>query len=447
MSVRLGESHPIGPHFFLNFRGSYSEAKGPRRPGAFFAAWAAVQSEAAAATMAILLRPLQTGGPCIGVGFGDADPKTKHRTHSDLSPKGQFGPRSRAKKAGMPLPFAILRCEKIRDWSTLEKSVGHNLRTSLDKRVHLDNRTKENQLLVGSETWVTAWRQTVAGMWLAKLKQGTRHTLAREFFLGASPEFFAGMGEAEIQAWANESLRWLQRRFGSERVALCVLHLDEQSPHLAAYVVGLKQDLNRKGEPNARGNGWTLSESAIGLGGGKDELVKMQDDYASEMAKFGLNRGIKGSTASHKKTAEWRGQMAVPLDAPIRKPKVAPPTFQDRLNPHEYAKRISDETARSVFSQMKPYHQQAKSYAAENRKLLALIESFRPLAEAFRSLAKRLLGTSPDFATIQGLEAAKEAVFKLTPAAKMADPPVAVHTPPRHVPKPAQKAVFRPPKP
>src|SRR5277367_6025572 len=90
-------------------------------------------------------------------------------------------------------PFAIIRTEKIKSWSSLTKSVGHSLRTSQDERHHLaSNITDPVRILFGSKDWVQPWGKSVANMWLPELKQGTNHTLAREFFLGASPEFFEG---------------------------------------------------------------------------------------------------------------------------------------------------------------------------------------------------------------------------------------------------------------
>ena len=101
---------------------------------------------------------------------------------------------------------------------------------------------------------------------------GTSHTIAREFILTTSPEFFEASSKKETEDWITENIDWLRNRFGNERVKFACVHFDEQTPHISAYIVGIKEDKNRKGEPNKRGNGWTLSDSSIGLGGGKNEL-------------------------------------------------------------------------------------------------------------------------------------------------------------------------------
>jgi hypothetical protein len=165
--------------------------------------------------------------------------------------------------------FAICRTEKIKSWSSLTKSVGHNLRTSGDTRTHLNDSAPEPiRVLCGNADWVASWHVEVDGMHLRKLAQGQTHTLAREFFLGVSPEWAEGKSRQEVDEWATANLCWLRERFGVERVKLAVLHLDEQTPHIAAYLVPRAADTNRAGVARSdRGNGWTLSDRVLGLGG------------------------------------------------------------------------------------------------------------------------------------------------------------------------------------
>lgn len=315
-----------------------------------------------------------------------------------------------------PMPFAICRSEKIKTWSSLKKSVGHALRTSRDERHHLNHAVDEPiKVLCGSESWVDDWGKLVANMWLPERQQGTSQTVAREFFLGMSPEWSIGKSKDEIEEWEAANVEWLIERFGRERVKLCVAHRDEQSPHLAAYVVGLKADVNRKGELNSRGNGWTLSDRVLKLGGGKDELVKLQDEYSAAMHKFSLRRGLRKSKAKHQKIEHWRKQMAVPIDKPIIKPRIDPPTPEDRKNVEAYAKRMADKSAQSVFEQMKPYHQKAKHQAVELKRLRTLAEQFEPIVEIFKKMLMQLLGHKPSFDTLHGINEIKECVDKICP--------------------------------
>ena len=195
--------------------------------------------------------------------------------------------------------FAICRVVKIKTWQTLGKSVGHNLRTSSDTRSHLNPNIPDGiQILAGDTGWIKPWKKTVGNMHLRELGQGCRHTLAREFIFSFSPGHFDHLfshRQAAIDQWAAANLSWLRERFGHERVKLVVQHNDEQTEHIAAYIVPLKADLKRDGTPHQRGNGWTLSDASIGLGGKRDELATLQTEYAAAMEKFGLVRESKGA--------------------------------------------------------------------------------------------------------------------------------------------------------
>lgn len=312
------------------------------------------------------------------------------------------------------MPFAICRSEKIKTWSSLKKSVGHALRTSKDERHHLNHAIDEPiKVLCGSESWIDDWGKLVANMWLPERQQGTTQTIAREFFLGMSPEWAIGKSKVEIEEWETANLNWLIDRFGQERVKLCVAHRDEQTPHISAYVVGLKADVNRKGELNDRGNGWTLSDRVLKLGGGKDELVKLQDEYSTAMQKFSLRRGLRKSNAKHQKIEQWRKQMAVPIDTPIIKPRIDPPTSEDRKNVEAYAKRMADKSAQAVFEQMKPYHQKAKQQSIELTRSRTLVEQFEPIVEIFKRMLMHLLGHQPSFNTLHGISEIKDCVDKI----------------------------------
>lgn len=311
--------------------------------------------------------------------------------------------------------YAICRTEKIKAWSSLGKSVGHNLRTSNDTRSHLaKNHSEPIRVLTGDPAWEKDWRKQVKSMWLPGLKQGDRHTLAREFFLGASPEYFENKTPAQVVQWAEANVEWLRERFGADRVKLAVLHLDEQSPHIAAYIVPLKADTNRAGVVNTtRGNGWTLSDQAIGLGGSSACLVKLQDDYAAAMKRFGLERGEPGSKAEHQTIKQWLKQLNAEL------PKItyhAPeaPKPRDFLNIKAYAKRVAKAAALSVYGQMKTAYTQAKRIPDLERQIkrqAGMIDHLTMARDGLKRALAAILGTEASLDSVEGLEALKTAVI------------------------------------
>ena len=332
-------------------------------------------------------------------------------------------------------PFAICRTKKIKSWATLSKSVGHNIRTSADIRQHLANVPEPLRVMAGEADWAEAWKAEVGGMHLRKLQQGQSHTLAREFFLGMSPEWAAAKTKKEIDAWAEANIAWLQERFGKERLKFAVLHLDEQTPHIAAYVVPLKADTDRAGIVRTeRGNGWTLSDSSLGLGGNKAALSELQDQYAEAMKGFELRRGIKGSKATHTTTAQWKGMMAEPLERPIVIPKAEKPTLSDHIDIEAYGKRVGSAAAKGVFQQMKPYQQQAKAQGQqlkkqgeELHKLRTMVEQLlQPLADMLKALLEAVLGRPIALNTVKGQQEAMQAAKTMMDAfGPQAGPPVA----------------------
>lgn len=279
------------------------------------------------------------------------------------------------------------------------------------------------QVLAGDPNWIEPWKEQVNGMHLRKLAQGTQHTLAREFFLGVSPDHFKTRTKKERDEWAKANVDWLNERFGKERVKLVVMHLDEQTEHIAAYVVGLKADVNRKGEPNKRGNGWTLSDSALGLGGSKDALSDLQTEYAAAMQRFELKRGLKGSKRKHQSTAAWAKQMAKPLDTPIILPKPIAPTMADRFNIERYGKRVAKAAANDVFKQMKPYKQRWEAQSKELASIRKELAMLKPLAEAFKRLLELLTGRKSNLHSLDGQSEAIAALNAFVAASKPQQPP------------------------
>ncbi|MCS3039789.1 MobV family relaxase [Bacteroides thetaiotaomicron] len=84
----------------------------------------------------------------------------------------------------------------------------------------------------------------------------------------------------------NENYRFVSERFGGKkRCGLQSLHMDERTPHIHCVVVPLTRDGRL---------------SAKEVMGDRRKLSELQDCYGKAMQnKFGLQRGIKGSTATH----------------------------------------------------------------------------------------------------------------------------------------------------
>ncbi|WP_252348447.1 plasmid recombination protein [Gluconobacter sp. P1D12_c] len=94
----------------------------------------------------------------------------------------------------------------------------------------------------------------------------------------------------------NEALRWIQERHGKDNVIAAIIHRDEKTPHLSAYVVPKDPDTGRL---NCRRF----------LGGAK-ALNEMQTDFARVVGRpVGLERCIEGSKATDTKLKTYYGAL------------------------------------------------------------------------------------------------------------------------------------------
>ena len=117
--------------------------------------------------------------------------------------------------------------------------------------------------------------------------------------------------EGRLGEWCDDSLRWLHRTFGKENTVSAVLHMDEHTPHIHATVVpivtGERRKARRKqaeGRRTYRKKSNTVRLCADDLMS-RERLVAYHDSYAEAMAKYGLQRGIRGSEARHTTTAQY----------------------------------------------------------------------------------------------------------------------------------------------
>ncbi len=118
-----------------------------------------------------------------------------------------------------------------------------------------------------------------------------------EMLLTASPEYFRANTPGQASYWDEERLerfqwtvqQWLTETYG-DRIVRAELHLDEATPHIHAYLV----PLDERGKLNCRG-----------LFGDRTKLRQFQDSYAKALEPLGIQRGIRGSRATHTAIQEY----------------------------------------------------------------------------------------------------------------------------------------------
>lgn len=122
--------------------------------------------------------------------------------------------------------------------------------------------------------------------------------------LSGSPEDMKRIeAEGRIDEWSRDTIDYLKKEFGETNIVSAVLHMDEKTPHIHASLVPIVEGARRKAKEGAKKkNTIRLCADDVMT---KTKLEGYQDSYAIAMAKYGLERGIRGSEARHVTTAEF----------------------------------------------------------------------------------------------------------------------------------------------
>ena len=117
--------------------------------------------------------------------------------------------------------------------------------------------------------------------------------------------------DGRLSEWCDDNLQWLHRTFGRENTVSAVLHMDEHTPHIHATVVPIVTGERRKARKKQAAGKRTYRKKANAVRLCADDLltrerlVAYHDSYAAVMAKYGLQRGVRGSEARHTTTAQY----------------------------------------------------------------------------------------------------------------------------------------------
>ena len=128
---------------------------------------------------------------------------------------------------------------------------------------------------------------------------------------GTHEDMIRVQDEGRLDEWCDDNLQWLHRTFGKENTVSAVLHMDEHTPHIHATVVPIVTGRRRKARQKQVDGRRTYRKKANAVRlcaddlMSRERLVAYHDSYAAAMAKYGLQRGIRGSEARHTTTAQY----------------------------------------------------------------------------------------------------------------------------------------------
>lgn len=175
--------------------------------------------------------------------------------------------------------YAIMRCKKLTGMGSVASALQHCYRERETPNADAD-RTPENHCSVSQSA------DEAMGKLRELLPEKRRKdaVLAVEYVITASPEWWNEATPRQQAEFFARSEQWLENKYGKDRVVAAVVHRDEATPHLSAFVVPLTQD------------GRLSAKEFIG---GRSKMRDDQSTYAESVKKLGLERGIEGSRATH----------------------------------------------------------------------------------------------------------------------------------------------------
>ena len=222
------------------------------------------------------------------------------------------------------MTFAILRTAKLKSFGNIGGSLAHTYRT-IDTPNADPYRTVNNEHDLANADLVMA---EVKNRLPEKYRSDA--VLCIEHLITASPEWI-GWGGDDEKKFFDHARKWLNDNYGSQNVISCSIHRDETTPHLIAYVVPIDA---KTGRLNAKK--WL---------GGRSKMSKMQTDFAKDLKKMGLERGVEGSKAEHTTIKQYYSDLIHTAEADT-------PAFQDRPelpkksmfteSAYEYGNRVMD---------------------------------------------------------------------------------------------------------
>lgn len=196
--------------------------------------------------------------------------------------------------------YSIIRTKKLKNFGAIARSARHTFREQPTPNA-APGMLNQNKVIGAKNTaqLVNAFKN------LLPEKRRIDAVLGIEYMITASPEAFKRHGgrlDDLGNGYFRDALSWLRDRHGAANVLSAVVHLDESTPHLVAYVVPLTTD----GRLSARDY----------LGGPK-LMRQLQDSFHSRCGAIrGLSRGVKGSKAKHDEVASFYRLLATTGEAP-----------------------------------------------------------------------------------------------------------------------------------
>lgn len=286
----------------------------------------------------------------------------------------------------MSAGYAIFRVEKLKTKGNIAGSFDHITRGRPTPNADT-SRTNQNRVLIGSrdKPILEAWQEEIDR---CKINVRANAVHAVEVVITASPEYFRPDNPKAAGTWNNERLeQWVeaQQKFIAENFPHAIyaeLQLDESTPHIQIIDLPILEKTTKDGSPK-------FSLDCRGKYGGEDRrtgLANWQDKAHEAVKHLGLDRGLPGSKATHKKISTWYGTIdeVEPLPPLEKLPKPLPePSIKEQIpftDAYETRKQKEAKQAKEA-ERVRRKNAKIKSKAVEMHNELAATASQAILAE------------------------------------------------------------------
>lgn len=226
--------------------------------------------------------------------------------------------------------YAIIRKRKHKSIASIKTRENHTYRR--EETPNADPaKLHKNKLLYGVEGYGTEIENQLKNYEQSGKNIRTNAVLSIEYLLTASPEFFhegtKNERDERLKKWCDAQIDFVKKEHGAKNIACMYLHLDEKTPHIEVFVV----PIDPRGKLNCKH-----------FLGARNALSVLQTRYAAHNKDFGLQRGAKGSRATHQQVKKFYEQIQQPAKVSNenlhKAVKLESPTVKSLLYPEAYLK-------------------------------------------------------------------------------------------------------------
>lgn len=177
------------------------------------------------------------------------------------------------------MSFAIPTIQKEHNRAGVASRAVHNLREHPAAAPRADAARSAQNKTIGAQTVPDVLAALDARLATLSKPPQKNAVLVVELVLTASPEWFTAGGKPE--QFANEAMKFVKNKYGAENILTASLHLDEKTPHLQLLFTPI---VEKKGVRKLRASHYF---------DGPEKMKQFHTEFAEQVAKLGLKRGIE----------------------------------------------------------------------------------------------------------------------------------------------------------